>query len=368
MKMEEYTDHSKALIFVCGNIDEAFAGLTDELDSDLMTPDEFYEESSLINSADIKECLLLRFRAEQVARLGSQHVVFPSFNNKMYEGLIDKLNKKAISDFKEQCGQTLVLDNSIKEFLMQNCAIPSQGARSILSSHGYLINSNIPEAVMLHILHGAKVIKIEVKDLQVITYSGKNKVVREIDIVDKRVHSNYTEPLATLVAGHEAGHAICNFAFYGAHPLLIKTRNSDSSVGGYCKSEPQTLPKKREMINRIAMAMGGIAAEMLASGEDGFSAGGSSDIQQATAIATQMQRSYGMGNHMGNSGLSQTQITLSYNKKEDEIMAENLVEEGLLLALTALIFYKKEHKLLTDALKKKTIMRTAEIAKVTGLK
>ena len=48
--------------------------------------------------------------------------------------------------------------------------------------------------------------------------------------------------------------------------------------------------------------------------------------------------------------------------------AESLVEEALLLALTALIFYKKEHALLTEALRHKTIMRADEIAKVTGLK
>ena len=368
LKMEEFIDHTKALIFICGNIDEAFAGLTDELDQDLMTPDEFYEESSMVNSSDIKACLLLRFRPEQVARLGANHSIFPGFNNAMYENLIDKLNSKTIADFKDQCGQTLVLDKTIKEFLMQNSAIPSQGARSILSSHSYLINSNIPEAVMLHIVNKAKVIKIGIENSQIVISYKNKRIIKEIDIVDKTARLNYGEPLKSLIANHEAGHAICNFAFFGQHPILIKTRNSDSGIGGYCKSEPQVLPKKRDMISRLSMIMGGMAAEMLAEGEDGFTAGSSSDIQQATALAISMQRTYGMGNHIGNSGLMQTQITLSYNKKEDEIIAEALVEEALLLALTALIFYKKEHKLLMNALKEKTIMRTEEIARVTGLK
>ena len=368
MKMEEFIDHSKALIFICGNIDEAFAGLTDELDQDLLTPDEFYEESSMVNSTDIKGCLLMRFRPEQISRLGSCHTIFPSFNNKMYENLIDQLNKKSISEFKKQCGNLLILDPSIKTFLMQNSAVPSQGARPILSSHAYLINSNISEAIMLCIVKNAKKIKIEIKNLQVIISSGKEKIIKEIDIVDKRVHEPYLEPTRTLVAGHEAGHAIVAYAFTGKNAILVKTRNSDSSTGGYCKPDHISFPTKQDILNSIAISMGGIAYEILSSKDGTFSTGGSSDIAAATYKATSLQRVYGMGNHIGNSSLTQTQSTLSYNKKEDEMAAESLVEEALLLALTALIFYKKEHALLTEALRHKTIMRADEIAKVTGLK
>lgn len=367
LKMEELVDHSKALVFICGNIDEAFAGLTDELDQDLMTPDEFYEESSLVNSSDIKACLLLRFRAEQVARLGQNHCVFPSFNNKMYETLIDKLNKKAIYDFKEQCGQTLTLDNSIKKFLMQNCAIPSQGARSILSSHSYLVNSNIPEAVMLHILHQAKVVKIEVKDLQVVTSSGKHKIIKEIDIINKESQQPYEKETAELVALHEAGHAIVNYAMFGSHAILIKTRNSDSGIGGYCKTDFTNFPTKSDMVKKISVCLGGLVGEILANGEDGYTVGSASDLQKSTAYSTAIVRTYGMGSHIGNSGLTSTQITVSHNKKTDEIEAEDILSEAFLLAFTALLCYKEEWKLLSKALEKKIIIRTEEIKKITGL-
>jgi ATP-dependent Zn protease len=211
-------------------------------------------------------------------------------------------------------------------------------------------------------------IKIEIKDLQVIISCGKSKVKKEIDIVDKRVHENYPSPLKELVALHEAGHSIVSYAMNSKHPILIKARNSDSSIGGYCKTDGELLPKKSDMVKKIALCLGGFCAEILANGVDEYTVGSGSDIQKATQIATQAVRSYAMGSHIGNSGLVQAQITISHKKKEDEIEAENLLEEGLFLAYMALSVYNKEWKLLSKALEKNVIMRTDDIARVTGLK
>ncbi len=119
-------DLSKSLIFVAGNVDEAFDGITHTMDNDILTPDQFYEISSQVNFNVIKESLLYRFKPEQVARLGTNHVIFPSFNTKMYTRLIQNLNKRTIGKFKK-FGIKINIDKTVIDYILKHAAIPSQG-------------------------------------------------------------------------------------------------------------------------------------------------------------------------------------------------------------------------------------------------
>ncbi len=71
-------DLSHSLIFVLGNLDEAYK-MSQNMNPDI-SADDFHEETSKITIAHIKRALRKRFRPEQIARLGNNHIIYRSFN------------------------------------------------------------------------------------------------------------------------------------------------------------------------------------------------------------------------------------------------------------------------------------------------
>ncbi len=360
----DYTlDLSKGLVFIAGNVDEAFEGLAHNMDNDMLTPDQFYEVSSQVNFNVIKESLLYRFKPEQVARLGTNHVIFPSFNTKMYRKFIHNLNKRTLSKFK-RFPVKITIDETISEFILRHAAIPSQGARSVLSAHEYLVDSNIPEALASALLTGGNTVTISIKNEDVIITTKKKTVKKEITIIDKVVLENYTsEALNATISIHEGGHAVTGIALFGVLPDMIKTRMSNGEVGGYCKfPNDDGLPDRESYINYIALCMSGYAAEFSRKGFNNISVGCSSDILTATSLAASLVKVLGLGSHLSASGFSMSRDSLvTHNKEMISEEVDDLIGEGLFLAFNCLDFYDNEHKELTKILMKQPTTRPKDI-------
>lgn len=358
----DYTlDLSKGLVFIAGNVDEAFSGLTHNMDNDMLTPDQFYEVSSQVNFNVIKESLLYRFKPEQVARLGTNHVIFPSFNTKMYRKFIHSLNKRTINKFK-RFEVDIKIDESVTEFILRHAAIPSQGARSVLSAHEYLVDSNIPEALASALLNGDNEVVISVKKEDVIITTKKKTIKKEITIIDKVVLDSYPEPLNSTICAHEAGHTLAIIALTGKYPDLIKVRLSNNDIGGYVKYGGEDLPTKNSMKLSLAIAMSGYAAEYLTYGPENVSSGASSDIMSATTTAAYMVKVLGFGDGMSASGFSMGRDNLVLNDTDRlDQQIDDLISEAFTLACVVLNFYKKEHTELTKKLKTSIILKENEI-------
>jgi cell division protease FtsH len=362
-------DLSKSLVFVAGNIDEAFAGLTSITDNDYFSPDDFYALSSKVNFNQVKQALFYRFKPEQVSRLGSNHVIFPSFNTAMYKALITSLNKRSISKYKD-LGIKIKIDKSIDEFILKHNAIPSQGARSVLSAHEYLVDSNLSEIIAETMIRGGKEVLIGVVNNRVHLINDKKKVIKKnIDIIDLTVLKNYEDKRTNhTISVHEASHAVVSIALLGELPSTIKVRMNDSSIGGYCKIEgfPE-LANRRDYINFIAIALAGYVGELIDNNYniDMVSVGSSSDIVKATGIATDLVKVLGLGisgdiTARGVSGMV-ADVMLRENNKEVEEEIENIVNEGFLLAHLVLVTMQKEHRLLTEVLKKNVTIKPNQI-------
>lgn len=356
-------DLSKSLVFVAGNVDEAFEGLTHNMDNEMLSPDQFYEISSKVNFNVIKESLLYRFKPEQVARLGTNHIIFPSFNTKMYTKFIERLNNRTIGKF-GRFKVKIDIEDTITDFILAHAAIPSQGSRSVLSAHEYLVDSNIPEALAKSLLTGGTKVSIGVRDNNVVIVTNKEIIVKEITIIDKNVLDNYeNEDLNYTISLHEAGHAVCGIAVMGILPDMIKTRMSNGSIGGYCKfTEEESIMSRSEAVGRIALSMGGYAAEIVRKGFNEVSIGSSSDILSATNLASAMVKVLALGSGVAAGGYSMGRDGLVlYNKDELEQEVESLVEEGLLLAFSILVTYDKEHEELTKILMNQPTTRAKDI-------
>lgn len=104
-----------------------------------------------------------------------------------------------------------------------------------------------------------------------------------------------------IVAFHESGHAIVATVLPGADPVRrISIIPRGISALGYTlqlPTEDRYLMTRSELLDRLAVLMGGRVAEEIVFGE--ISTGAHNDLQRATDIATSMVKEFGMSEALG---------------------------------------------------------------------
>ncbi|MFM1942027.1 MAG: ATP-dependent zinc metalloprotease FtsH [Verrucomicrobiota bacterium] len=103
-----------------------------------------------------------------------------------------------------------------------------------------------------------------------------------------------------ITAWHEAGHALVNVVLEHTHPLHKVTIIPRGQALGSTMSLPKEdvfNRRRKEMLDMLAMVMGGRIAEEIVSGD--ISTGASGDIQQATQLARAMVCQWGMSDKLG---------------------------------------------------------------------
>ena len=102
----------------------------------------------------------------------------------------------------------------------------------------------------------------------------------------------------SLVALHESGHFVVYANIYGKMPEKLCSKTTSKDTAGFLLRNPdddeEKLLSKEGLINDIKIALGGYVAERIVFGDYARSAGASSDLRKATAIASRMVRTYGM--------------------------------------------------------------------------
>jgi hypothetical protein len=114
----------------------------------------------------------------------------------------------------------------------------------------------------------------------------------------------YAPEAVLRLAVHEAGHALVSLAVGYATSATIEVKDSfDASatayLGGVTRYDltEDHLPTETTLLNRIAVAMAGMAAEAAVFGDRSAGSGGviGSDVERASSIARRMVGSYGLG-------------------------------------------------------------------------
>ena len=109
-----------------------------------------------------------------------------------------------------------------------------------------------------------------------------------------------TEHAKKLTAYHEAGHALVIQALETPDPVHQITIIPRGGAGGMTISLPQedrSYQSKKELVEQVAVCLGGRVAEELMLGD--ISTGASNDLERATAIARAMVTKYGMSDKLG---------------------------------------------------------------------
>lgn len=293
-------DCSKALVFVIGNLDEAYELHTDtSSDSDA---NNIRKQSEQVSLSKVKRSLLARFRAEQVARLGNNHVIYPAFGEADFMALIEKQLKKSNTRMKALLGMNSNFDHSLLRYLMKEGVTPTQGARPLFGTITQTIESVIPFLLIKkqqyaqqkdQILHWevrGDVIRVSVNDELI--YESKLFSLLEKMRVPKK------DEQQSVVAVHESGHALVLYLILGKVPVNITSQGSDDLIlGQVTRDADPVLMSRTSLIKELALSLAGLEAERLIFGEEYVTMGSVGDLRSSTSLAKHAINRAGHGKH-----------------------------------------------------------------------
>ena len=149
-------------------------------------------------------------------------------------------------------------------------------------------------ADLQNVLNEAAILTVR-ENKQIIGLSELDEAIDRVMMGPAKKSRTYDEHTKKLVAYHEAGHAIVGLNLPDGAIVQKITIIPRGSAGGYNLITPRKekiLNSRKELIDTITSYMGGRTAEEVFF--DDITTGASNDIQQATRIAKDMVKVYGM--------------------------------------------------------------------------
>ncbi|MCC5917790.1 MAG: hypothetical protein JJU02_10755 [Cryomorphaceae bacterium] len=340
----KYIDLSRSLIFISGNLDEAFR-ISGDLSPD-RDADSFANQTAKINITDIKVALQKRFRPEQIARLGNTHIIYPVFNASQYAEIISQ-KLESIRNFIWQSENiNLEFDLSINRFLYDEGVFPSQGVRPVISSIRHYIEAHLGRIC-------TEWNRIKEKDNHIFMEIEGNCIrvdfllhtleIHQIKIpLHNKIHAlrqSKRDDFQAVTAVHEAGHVVCNGILLKQLPVVVYSQTTNEKNGGFMLNDQgYTLQFQNEILPRLAVFLGGIAAEEFVFGKENISTGSSGDIQKATRMVLDMLRECGM--HSVPVFINNCDERMNYHFRDPEHTVEKQTE----------ILMTKAHQLARDTI------------------
>jgi len=324
------TDYSRLLVFVCGNLDESYEDLATSVDDCDSDADIFHALTGKLSVIDVKQALNKRFKPEQVARLGNEHVIYPSLSRHAYEQLIEQGCERYARETGSRCGLRFELDARVREQIYANGVFPAQGTRPLFSSLHAILGAGLAKAALWALERGASsgetvVLTADGRSL-VAHWRGQSQAIAapfEINRLRQRNNADFR----ALLSVHEAGHGLVHALLFGRAPQEIKIHVA-SFEGGYNAYTSRKVWSRRNLLDSICTSLAGRAAELLVFGVDLSSGGAESDLRKATETAARMIRHLGHGARIGRSDVS----TNSEDNLCTDVEASNPAIEALLLA------------------------------------
>jgi Peptidase family M41/ATPase family associated with various cellular activities (AAA) len=292
-KIYEPVDHSKTLVIISGNLDEAFQMSTQTSEADV-DADIFHAYTKKITVVDVKNALSRKFRPEQVARFGNIHLIYNSLRKSDFEKLIGREIERVKYEAKHKMGITLTIDKSINELIYRNGVFPVQGVRPVFSSVIDILDANLSKFVFDAFMRNETKINIHyyVVEKKIVGIIGKKTLeIPYVGRIDKIRQSNEEDTIANISV-HECGHAVAYMALTGMAPLQLKSKVASSYAGGFTFPH-QIHETKDNLINKIKIYLAGGIAEEIIFGKQNASVGRSHDREQVTVLAIDFIRRYG---------------------------------------------------------------------------
>ena len=351
-KRPKFKNFTKALIFVIGNLDEAYT-MSDNFSADI-DANEFNKLSKRITVQHIKRALKSRFRNEQIARLGNIHVIFPALDKKTYEIIIkNELNKFSLN-LRINYDIVVEFDETVNKTIYSEGVYPTQGVRPVFTSIHQILKSKISLFLSVMFLNSIRTNKLRffVKDrfLKCLYLNNDIKVHEkqlEINLALENIRENKKDDNQAITAVHESGHVVLSAVLLKIIPNVVFSTTSDDGNQGlvYADSVLEYISRK-QIIPKVAVILGGYVAEEIIFGKENLTAGANNDIKKATIFLSTLYKNSGMGNLPIVYTIPAEKINNTYhNYKDVENDIIKALEEAKQLAETTL---KKEKTLLLE--------------------
>jgi cell division protease FtsH len=312
--------YQQLLIFISGNLDEAFA-MSDAVSESDTDADVFYDYSTRVNVITIKEALSQRFQPEQIARIGNTHVIYPSLNSASFREIIRRKIDEMVTRMKD-FGLNITIDSSVHECIYRNGVFPAQGVRPVFSTINAILGNAVPEFALTALEHKQTAFTIRCQDDKLIANINQDEYRRVIEGCIDQIKKEHNVQEITLAAVHEAGHAVLYAVLFQLAPVQVIVNVSSNTKGGWVGLH--TVSRTKESIHKqICVQLGGYVAEKLVFGDRWKTAGASTDLYTATLWMATAVREWGMNgtlSHVVNPNTHSEQ--LSYNLGDSDTQIE----------------------------------------------
>lgn len=296
-------DCSKCLIFIMGNLDDAYNfGKTVMPDANANL---IHKLSKEVTITTIKSTLQKKFKNEQIARLGNNHLLFPSFNKQQYGELIHQLLTSHSQWFQQHTQVPLVFHPSVPAFLYTEGVYPTQGTRPVLSTIQQFIEGNLPTWMLTT--------RTTPKAAQAHVSFEKNKFTLTVTNAENKCLATHSLQVATqlsnlkktikddkhaVVALHEAGHAVAGIFTTHTLPENIVCNTTSEEVAGFVEvhNDKRRVTTVDGIKQQIVMILAGIAAEELIFGKQNVTLGSENDVEHASFLAAYLVKKSGVFN------------------------------------------------------------------------
>jgi cell division protease FtsH len=325
--VNEGKSYEKLLIFISGNLDEAFT-MAEEVEDSERDADIYHELSKRINIIHIKNALAKQFKPEQIARFGNNHVIYPCLDKKSYYKIIKKNCALILNRVETEHHIKIALSDNIYDAIYRNGVFPTQGVRPVISTVYNLLGSNLPSFLYLCLVNNLNDMYLDIKNNFLFTMIEGKRFDKEVVLDIDNIRDGKTKDEKILVTVHEVGHALLYAILYKTPPRQININSSGLSEGFVINHS--SIENKTFLRSRIAVYLGGLVAEELVFGEDFKSIGAHADISNATDAAGRYVRNYGMDGIVSRiikKEAPQSQELNYDTEKTDEIIEGILKEE-----------------------------------------
>ena len=189
----------------------------------------------------------------------------------------------------------------------------------------------------------------------------KNKIISQVE--------------KKTIAYHEAGHATISWLLEHAHPLVkvtIVPRGKALGAAWYLPEE-RSITTKEQLLDEMASALGGRAAEQIIFGK--ISSGAQNDLEKITKQAYAMVSIFGMSEKVGNvsyydsTGQSDYSFSKPYSEKTAELIDEEvkkIIDSQYVRAIQVLKDNAEGHAKLADLLLKREVIFSEDLEDIFG--
>lgn len=324
--VNEGKSYEKLLIFISGNLDEAFM-MADNVEDSESDADIMHELSKRINVIHIKDALRRKFKPEQIARFGNNHIIYPCLDRKAYETIIRMNCQEILDRIKTEHGIRIELEQEVYDVIYNNGVFPAQGVRPAISTVFNVLGSNLPHFIYHALIPDVKYFKLGYAKKKLFAEINYKKVTKSVILELDDIRNNKSIDEVMLVTVHEIGHALVYALLFNTPPKQINV-NSSGLANGFVINH-NSIDNKTFIKNKIAVYMAGLCAEEMVFGEEFKSNGAQADIISATNTAGSYVRDYAMDNTISKISRITTQQSNEANTNFD-IDKTNKIMEGIL--------------------------------------